>query len=310
MAKVLVTGGAGFIGSHIVDALLLDGHTVQVIDNLSSGEKRNLPDTVPLHVVDICSRDAKGVVKAFAPDVLVHAAAQISVRASMDDPGFDAQVNVAGFVSLLSELRNIPGARCVFLSTGGAIYGEQDTFPAREDHAVNPESVYGLSKRIGEQYLAFWERVWGVKSTTLRLANVYGPRQNPHGEAGVVAIFCKGLLQRSPLVINGSGEQTRDFVYVGDVARAVAESVRGTHSGIFNIGTGIETSVNTLVANLKRAAATEGAVSHGPGKDGEQQRSCIDPRRAFSVFGWAPKVQFQEGICLTMDWFKSQIAKG
>lgn len=310
MAKVLVTGGAGFIGSHIVDALLLDGHTIEVIDDLSSGDRTNLPDRIPLHTVDICSQEAREVVRSFLPDVLVHAAAQISVRASMEDPAKDAQINVAGFVSLLSELRTIPGAKCVFLSTGGAIYGEQEVFPATEDHPVNPESVYGLSKRVGEQYLAFWERVWGVKSTVLRLANVYGPRQNPHGEAGVVAIFCKGLLQNRPLVINGTGEQTRDFVYVGDVARAVAQSVGGTHSGIFNIGTGVETSVNTLVENLKRTSGTEGSISYGPAKDGEQQRSCINPQRARAVFGWAAQVNFQEGIALTMDWFKNKQAKG
>jgi UDP-glucose 4-epimerase len=308
MAKVLVTGGAGFIGSHIVDALLADGHEVEVIDDLSSGNRSNLPTTVTLHVADIATEAAQKVVKDFAPDILVHAAAQISVRESMDDPTNDSRINVTGFVSLLSELRAIPGARCIFLSTGGAIYGEQTSFPATEDHPVLPESVYGLSKWVGERYLDFWSRVWGVKRCVLRLANVYGPRQNPHGEAGVVAIFCRGLLSQQPLVINGEGNQTRDFVYVGDVARAVALCARHGHEGTFNIGTGVETSVNTLVAALREAAGTEGTISHGPAKGGEQQRSCIDPTRAEEVFGWKPEISLSTGVASTMKWFTNHLA--
>jgi UDP-glucose 4-epimerase len=308
MAKVLVTGGAGFIGSHIVDALLADGHHVEVIDDLSSGNRANLPATVTLHVADIATDAAREVVRTFAPEVLVHAAAQISVRESMDDPTKDSRINVTGFVSLLSELRTIPGVRCIFLSTGGAIYGEQSSFPATEDHPVRPESVYGLSKWVGEHYLEFWSRVWGVKRCVLRLANVYGPRQNPHGEAGVVAIFCRGLLSHQPLVINGEGHQTRDFVYVGDVARAVAICARQRHEGTFNIGTGVETSVNTLVAALREAAGTEGNISHGPAKGGEQLRSCIDPSRAEKIFGWKPEVSLPTGVASTMKWFTNHLA--
>ena len=226
----------------------------------------------------------------------------------MEEPTKDALVNVTGFVSLLSELRSIPGAKCIFLSTGGAIYGEQDSFPASEDHPVRPESVYGLSKWVGEHYLEFWSRVWGVKKCVLRLANVYGPRQNPHGEAGVVAIFCRGLLSKQPLVINGEGTQTRDFVYVGDVARAVAICAKQDHEGTFNIGTGVETSVNTLVAALRSSAGSEGNITYGPAKGGEQQRSCIDPSHACKVFGWKSEVPLTSGVALTMNWFTTHLA--
>jgi UDP-glucose 4-epimerase len=305
--KVLVTGGAGFIGSHIVDRLLAAGCTVEVVDNLSSGKIENLPEKdVKLHQVDIRSPECAKIVADFTPKVVVHAAAQMSVRHSMDDPRFDADVNVVGLVNILSSLRarsDVP--RCVFLSTGGAIYGEQVLFPAPESHPVRPESVYGLSKWVGEQYLDFWSRTWGVTSSVLRLANVYGPRQNPHGEAGVVAIFSRGLISGKPLVINGTGKQTRDFVYVQDVARAVEICVTNNHPGIFNIGTGVETDVNTLVAAMRKALDAEGNVSHGPAKGGEQMRSCIDPSAARQIMGWTPEMNLDQGIKLTAEWFRA-----
>jgi UDP-glucose 4-epimerase len=307
MAKVLVTGGAGFIGSHIVDALLAARHEVVVLDDLSSGSKNNVPPSVPLQVLDISTPAAAAFVREFAPDVVVHAAAQMSVRRSMDEPTFDAQVNVVGLVTILSELREKPGRKVVFLSTGGAIYGEQSAFPATEDHPANPESVYGLSKKVGEEYLGFWSRVWGLKVSVLRLANVYGPRQNPHGEAGVVAIFCRGLLNGKALTINGSGEQTRDFVFVGDVARAAEACVSNDRLGVFNIGTGRETSVNQLVAALTGAVGEKGNISNGEAKGGEQQRSCIDPSRAKATLGWQPQVALEEGVRRTVDWFRENV---
>ncbi len=307
MSKVLVTGGAGFIGSHIVDALLAAGHEVVVLDDLSSGSKKNLPASVQLQVLDITTPAAAAFVREYAPDVVVHAAAQMSVRRSMDEPTFDAQVNVVGLVTILSELRDKPGRKVVFLSTGGAIYGEQSSFPATEDHPANPESVYGLSKKVGEDYLAFWSRVWGLKVSVLRLANVYGPRQNPHGEAGVVAIFCRGLLSGKALTINGTGEQTRDFVFVGDVANAAERCVSGDFPGVFNVGTGRETSVNQLVAALTAAVGSKGTIAHGDAKSGEQQRSCIDPSRAKATFGWQPQMALEEGVRCTVDWFRENV---
>jgi len=305
MTKVLVTGGAGFIGSHIVDALCAEGCDVRVIDDLSSGSRNNVPKSVTIETADIRSSQCADLVRTFAPDVIVHAAAQISVRRSMEEPSFDADVNVVGLVNILTQLRDRPKTRMVFLSTGGAIYGEQDVFPATESHPVRPESVYGLAKWVGEEYLGFWSRVWGVKSTVLRLANVYGPRQNPHGEAGVVAIFSRGLLNGKPLVINGTGKQTRDFVFVEDVARAVRACVIKEHPGVFNIGTGVETTVNTLVDSLRRATDTNGNVSYGPAKPGEQMRSCIDPSRAKATFGWAPSVTLDQGVARTVEWFRA-----
>lgn len=307
MAKVLVTGGAGFIGSHIVDALLAAKHEVVVVDDLSSGDKGNIPAFVNLHVLDIRTPEGAACVRQYSPDVVVHTAAQMSVRRSMDDPTFDADVNVVGLVNILSQLRDHPSRKLVFLSTGGAVYGEQEVFPASEEHPARPESVYGLSKWVGEEYVSFWSRVWGLKSSIVRLSNVYGPRQNPHGEAGVVAIFCRGLLGETPLTINGTGEQTRDYVFVGDVAKAVERCVSNEVTGVFNIGTGRETSLNSLVAALKAAVGTEGKISFGPAKAGEQQRSCITPARAKRTFGWEPLVGLEEGVKLTVDWYKKNM---
>jgi len=309
MGKIIVTGGAGFIGSHIVDHLIAAGHTVEVIDDLSSGRRENLPATVPLHVLDIRSDAARDVIATVRPDVVVHAAAQMSVRLSMEDPTFDTAVNVSGLVNILDALRRRLSAAetppfCVFLSTGGAIYGEQESFPATEDHRIMPASVYGLSKRVGELYLDFWERELGLPFAALRLGNVYGPRQNPHGEAGVVAIFNQKLLRGEIPTINGSGEQTRDFVYVGDVARAVTAVVAGRVSGTFNIGTGRETSVNELYTVICRAVGLNPTPKRVPAKAGEQLRSVIDASHAARTFGWRPEVSLDCGLEATTKWFR------
>jgi UDP-glucose 4-epimerase len=309
MGKIIVTGGAGFIGSHIVDALLAAGHLVEVIDDLSSGRRENLPVTVPLHVLDIRSEGAREVIARVRPDTVVHAAAQMSVRLSMEDPTFDTAVNVTGLVNIISALRRCrsatePAPFCVFLSTGGAIYGEQETFPATEDHRIMPASVYGLSKRVGELYLEFWTRELGLPFAALRLANVYGPRQNPHGEAGVVAIFNQKLLRGETPTINGSGDQTRDFIYVGDVARAVTAVVTERVSGTFNIGTGRETSVNALYTAICRAVGRDPAPKRVPAKAGEQLRSVIDASRATHTFGWRPEVSLDCGLEATTAWFR------
>jgi UDP-glucose 4-epimerase len=310
MAKVVVTGGAGFIGSHIVDKLVARKHEVHIIDDLSSGSRDNVAHhpQVKLHVVDIRSNEARESVEKLAPDFVVHAAAQVSVRVSMDQPALDTDLNVTGLVNILAALKNQKGAHVVFLSSGGAIYGEQVAFPAKEDHPIKPESVYGLSKRVGEEYLEFWSRTWGVTSTALRLSNVYGPRQNPHGEAGVVAIFCEKLLAGKSITINGSGEQTRDFVFVEDVAEAVGRAVETRVAGEFNIGTAKETSVTALAEQLRALTAPSAEIIYAEAKPGEQMRSCIDNSAAKAKFSWSPKVDFEQGLKQTVSWYQTKEA--
>lgn len=303
MAKIVVTGGAGFIGSHIVDRVL-PNNQVFVIDNLSSGNKANLAAGVPLYELDIRSAEAAEVVRKIQPDVIIHAAAQISVRISMDQPTLDTDVNVTGLINILTPLCQTKGTHVVFLSSGGACYGEQEVFPAPESHPIRPESVYGLSKRVGEMYLEFWSRAWGVTSTSLRLSNVYGPRQNPHGEAGVVAIFCERLLAGKDITVYGTGEQTRDFVFVGDVAEAVFKAVERRSVGEYNIGTARETSVLALAEDLRTRACPSASINFAPAKAGEQMRSVIDNSLAKRVLLWEPKVAFAEGLDKTLAWYR------
>jgi len=306
MAKIIVTGGAGFIGSHIVDRLK-PGNEIHVIDDLSSGSKENLPADVTLHELDIRSEQAANLVARLEPDVLIHAAAQISVRISMDKPAVDTDINVTGLINLLTPLcHNKNRAHVVFLSSGGACYGEQEVFPAPESHPIRPESVYGLSKRVGEMYLEFWSRVWGVTSTSLRLSNVFGPRQNPHGEAGVVAIFCERLLAGRDIVVNGTGEQTRDFVFVGDVADAVYRSVEKRAVGELNIGTAKETSVISLANDLRAKIRPSATISFAPAKSGEQMRSVIDNTLAAKVLSWKPTVEISAGLDRTLEWYRQK----
>lgn len=305
MARVLVTGGAGFIGSHIVDSFCQDGHTVAILDDLSSGSRENVHPDAELHVADIRSEEARALVASFKPEIFVHAAAQISVRKSMDDPSFDAHVNVCGLINILQAFDPEKLPYAVFISTGGAMYGTQEEFPAPDTHPEQPESIYGLSKRVGEMYLDFWGRIHGLSWVSLRLANVYGPRQNPHGEAGVVAIFCKALLAGKTPIIYGDGEQTRDYVFVEDIVGAVRAVAEKRSLGIFNIGTGRETSVNTLYAQLAEVLGSTTAPERGPARSGEQARSCLAAKRANSDLGWAPKVSLEDGLKRTADWFRA-----
>jgi UDP-glucose 4-epimerase len=306
--KVLVTGGAGFIGSHVCDAFVRSGHEVIALDNLSSGKKENLDPRVRLEVADIRSPEAAALVRAERPQVLLHLAAQMDVRRSVEDPRFDADANILGFLNLLEAGRASGVQKVVFSSTGGAIYGEQDVFPAPESHATRPISPYGVSKASGELYLNYYKAQYGLKYVALRYANVYGPRQNPHGEAGVVSIFSTRLLAGQDCTIYGEGKQTRDFVYVEDVARANLLAAEKDHSGPINIGTGVETDINRLFGLLAQAAGVTKAAGHAPGRPGEQMRSCIDHALARKVLGWQPTVDLAEGTRRTVAWFREKAA--
>ncbi|HYH96039.1 NAD-dependent epimerase/dehydratase family protein [Hyalangium sp.] len=304
--KVLVTGGAGFIGSHVCDAFLRAGHEVIALDNLSSGRRENLDPRVRLVVQDIRSPEAAELIRSQRPDVLCHLAAQMDVRRSVEDPRFDAETNILGMLNLLEASRIAGVKKVLFSSTGGAIYGEQDVFPAPESHATRPVSPYGVSKASGELYLGYYRAQYGLPYVALRYANVYGPRQNPHGEAGVVAIFSQRLVASRECTIFGDGGQTRDFVFGPDVARANLLAFEKDFVGAINIGTGIETSINQLYAGLAEAAGSSLPVTHAPGKPGEQRRSCIDATLAKKVLGWEPTVGLAEGLRKTVEYFRAK----
>ncbi len=302
--RILITGGAGFIGSNIADAYVADGHEVMVIDNLSSGKKENVPAAARLVLCDIASDTAVEAVRTFRPEIVSHHAAQVNVRASVADPVFDAQTNIVATIRLLEACRSNGVRKFVFASSGGAGYGEQDRFPADETHPLRPVSPYGAAKVSVECYLSFYRAQYGLQFTALRYANVYGPRQDPHGEAGVVAIFCNRLIRGQAPIINGDGEQTRDYVYVGDVVRAnLAGLTRGDGRAI-NIGTGIETSVNILFRALRALSGRSQEEIHGPAMPGEQRRSCLENKLALDELGWYPEVFLEEGLARTYSFFR------
>lgn len=303
--RVLVTGGAGFIGSNIADALLASGHAVWVVDDLSSGRRENVPGAAGFTQADIRSPAVAEAFRAFRPDVLCHHAAQMDVRKSVADPAFDADVNVVGTLRVLELCREHGCRRVLFASTGGAIYGDQDVYPAPEGHPTRPLSPYGVAKLAVEHYLYFYGAEHGFRSTCLRYANVYGPRQNPHGEAGVVAVFVNRLLAGQVPRINGEGTQTRDFTFVGDVVRANLAALEKDLDGAYNVGTGIETSVNALYDVIRAAVGVETRAEHGPGKPGEQQRSSLDASHLRHATGFSPETGLAEGIRATVDYFRA-----
>jgi UDP-glucose 4-epimerase len=292
--KVVVTGGAGFIGSHVVDALVAAGAAVHVIDDLSSGPlanlRRALERGVQLHVADVTDADEIARVMAAAgPDVVIHLAAQIDVRRSVDQPAFDASVNVAGTAAVLEAARRAGAARAVLASTA-AVYGDPNAFPTPEHFALRPLTPYGAGKAAAESYLDLYGRLYGLSTLALRMANVYGPRQDPHGESGVIAIFCGAAAERRPVTIHGSGRQTRDYVHVHDVADAFVRAAATPVTGALNIATGRETSVS-------RVAQLVGVeVLHGPGRAGEIPRSCLDPTAAARVLGWSARTALHSGL--------------
>ncbi len=312
--RALVTGGAGFIGSHVADALLADGWSVTVLDNLSSGKREQVPAGAQFVEADIRSPEAQAVLREGKFDLLCHLAAQIDVRKSVADPAYDVDVNIGGSLNLIEGMRasGHPG-RVIFASTGGAVYGDFVEPPNVETYEKNPESPYGIAKFSVELYLAYYARVHGLDYAALRFANVFGPRQDPHGEAGVVAIFCQRILSGQPLTVFGDGGQTRDYVYVGDVARAhVLAAKRASipagrvdERGI-NLGTGRETSVVELAQALMRAAGKEVPLNHAPPRAGEQRRSVVSIAKAASVLGWTPEVGLEDGLARTYAWFANR----
>jgi UDP-glucose 4-epimerase len=306
--KVLVTGGAGFIGSHVVDAYLAAGHEVLVVDNLCTGKRENLNPKARFHELDILDPKTAELIRAERPDVLNHHAAQMDVRRSVADPLFDARTNILGTITLLEAARQAGVRKVLFVSSGGAAYGEQETFPASETHPTWPVSPYGVSKRSGELYCHFFQVEYRMPFVAFRYANVYGPRQDPHGEAGVVAIFSGRMLRGEPVTVNGDGKQTRDYVYVGDVARMSLLALERDATGPVNIGTGRETDVNELAATLLEVSGSGSEVRHGPGKGGEQRRSVVDIRRAAEVFGWRPEVSLRDGLARTVEFFRARAA--
>ncbi len=305
--KILVTGGAGFIGSHVVDAYLAEGHEVTVVDNLSTGRRENVNPKARFYQVDIRDQELGAVFAEGQFDVVNHHAAQMDVRRSVEDPIYDAQVNVLGTINLLQNCKKYGVRSFLFASTGGAVYGEQSTFPADEEHPTWPACPYGITKLACEKYIHFYGTTYGMRYLILRYANVYGPRQNPFGEAGVVAIFASRLLTGKEAVIHGDGLQMRDYVYVGDVVRANLLALHASGNDYLNIGTGIETDVNTIFAKLNALCGAQQPEIHDAPKEGEQRRSVLNIAKAKAVLGWEPEVGLDEGLARTVAWFRAQL---
>ena len=312
--RALVTGGAGFIGSHVADLFIAEGYEAEIIDDMSTGNPANVPSRAVLHEMSVTSAKAGQIAAEGSFDVIVHLAAQIDVRKSVADPVFDANTNIIGTLNILEAIKRAGSkTRIVFTSTGGAIYGDFNTPPNVEVFAKDPESPYAISKLAAEYYLSYYGRLHGVEHVALRFGNVYGPRQDPHGEAGVVAIFCTRILARKPLTIFGDGLQTRDYVYVGDVARAVFLAATGEiptaarlDARAFNVGTGVGTSVVDLARLLQEAAKSDAEIVFAPKRPGEQQESFLNADKARNILGWEPKVSLSEGLGTTFEWSAKQ----
>jgi UDP-glucose 4-epimerase len=316
MPSLLVTGGAGFIGSHVVERFLADGDNVVVLDDLSSGRRKNLPDMARCHVMDVGDHQARDVIATGDFEVVAHLAAQIDVRKSVADPLADSAINVGGTINVLEAIRHLPAGRrprLIFASTA-AIYGQSAEMPTTETAATGPEAPYGIGKLAAEYYLAYYSRVWDLDCIVLRFGNVFGPRQNPQGEAGVVAIFGSRALRGLPLTIYGSGEQTRDYIYVGDVASAFhsAASVRMPPAGAldaraFNVATGIETSVLELARLIGDVSGRAPTIEFAPAREGEVIRSCLAPGKANRSLGWRSTTDLRQGLAATVAWIQAAV---
>ena len=304
--NVLVTGGAGFIGSHVVDRFVQEGHQVSVLDNLSTGKRKNVNREAVLYKSDIGSSRLDRIFKRERPVTIIHLAAQINVRQSTENPMFDANVNILGTINLLQLAVTYGVRKVVFASSGGAVYGEQQQFPAPETHSTAPMSPYGISKLTCEHYLEYFRCTAGLNYAALRFGNVYGPRQNPEGEAGVISIFSQQLLKGQQALINGNGLQTRDYVYVRDVVESVMVASDQHVNGVYNVGTGVETTVNEIFERLKKLTNSECKELHGPAKKGEQVRSVLDCSKLTEETGWEPTVSLAEGLAETVEFFQQK----
>lgn len=308
--RALVTGGAGFVGSHLVDRLADEDWEVLVVDDLSKGKIGRLADArsrgdVTFHQMDIRTDEIVGLGERFSPDAVFHLAAQASVSASMKDPVHDAEVNVLGTLKVLEAARRGEASNLVFTSTGGAVYGAKVQLPAKESYPMRPDSAYGISKKVVEDYFRLYNDLYGIDYTIIGPANIYGPRQDPYGEAGVVAIFSRALLDGKAPTIFGTGEDTRDYVYVADIVDALVRAASAGGGLFVNIGTGIETSVNQLFKAVAGHAGFDGDPIYGPPRAGDIPRSVLDNTRAVDHLGWEPFTNLEEGIGLTVDWFKA-----
>lgn len=307
--KILVTGGAGFIGSHVADLFIQHGHEVVVVDDLSTGHRHNLNPQAKFYQMDIRDPQLAEVFATEKPDWVSHHAAQMDVRRSVAQPIFDADVNVCGSINVIEAARHHGVKHFVYISTGGAVYGEPEYVPCDEKHPINPICPYGASKHTGEHYLFMYKFLYGLNYTVLRYPNVYGPRQDPHGEAGVVAIFTGRMLRGEPLTINGDGEQTRDYTYVGDCAQANLLAVTREHpGGIYNIGRGEPTSVNQIFATLKDLTGYAPAANYGPAKLGETRHIYLNADRARAELGWQATFDLRAGLQNTVDFFRARQA--
>ncbi|NWG35243.1 MAG: NAD-dependent epimerase/dehydratase family protein [Chloroflexi bacterium] len=307
MAKILVTGGAGFIGSHVVDLFLEKGYEVVILDDLSTGRESNLNPQAKFYKMDIRSPEVRNVFEAERPDYISHHAAQMDVRRSVAQPLFDADVNILGSINLIECAREFGVKHFVYISTGGAVYGEPEYVPCDEAHPINPICQYGASKHTVEHYLFMYHYNYGLNYTVLRYPNVYGPRQDPHGEAGVVAIFTGKMLAGEPVTVNGDGEQTRDFVYVGDCAYANYLAVTVPHApGIYNIGWGRPTSVNDIFNALAKITAFPHPAAYGPAKVGETRHIYLEASKAKRDLGWEPTLSLEEGLEKTVAYFREK----
>ena len=313
--KILVTGGCGFIGSHLVDRLIKENHKVVVIDNLSTGKKENLNPQAKFYKLDIRNKKISDVFKKEKPETVFHLAAQIDLRKSVENPIEDARINVLGslniiqnFIRVLSRKHSQKFAsKIIFTSTGGAIYGDADTIPTPETYPEMPLSPYGIEKLVFDKYLNYYYQIFGLPYVSLRLSNVYGPRQNSKGEAGVIAIFCEKMFEDKQPIINGSGRQTRDYVFVNDVVEANILALKKNKIGVFNIGTTKETDVNTIFRKLRNLTNSNCKEIHISEKPGEQRRSCLDYSKAKKELGWQPKYNLDRGLKETVEWFENKL---
>ena len=302
--RVLVTGGAGFIGSNIVDALISAGHEIAIIDNLSTGKEENINPEASFFHIDITDFEAlEGIFQNFKPEIVFHVAAQIDLRKSVEEPSFDAEVNVVGSVNLFSLCIQYGVKRIIFSSTGGALYGEREKIPANENSSIEPLSPYGVSKYCTEQYLNYFKRLYGIERVILRYGNVYGPRQDPFGEAGVIAIFTNKILNGETLTVYGDGNQTRDYIFIEDVVRANLLSIEGKE-GIYNIGTNVETSVNHIIELFSKILEKDIKPIYTQPRKGEVYRISLNTEKAKMELGFEVKFTFEEGLRKTIQWYK------